>query len=212
VGLSAQEPVFVSAEVRWFWQGAMPDPIDAWFRRGAYPPGGGRPRTDEYLRTPGQHDLGVKRRGGAAGVEVKGLVERRGSSTSPFAGRIQIWCKWTSDVLTIDGQPRIAVHKTRWVRKYDTAGSVVTEVELDATERPRHAAGRLLERGCQLELVTLRVDDMKEPWSSLGFEAFGALDTLEDSLRRTMAHLSDAPSVTLGAELSYPEWLDTLRA
>jgi hypothetical protein len=113
--------------------------------------------------------------------------------------------------LTIDQQPRIAIHKTRWIRKYDTAGAVVTEIELDDTERPRHVAASRIDRGCQLELVTLRVDDRNERWASLGFEAFGELDTLEDSLHRTIAYLSDAPVVTLGAELSYPEWLDTLR-
>ena len=203
--------MFVSAELRWFWKDAAPPPLDEWFRGGAYPPGGGTPRTDEYLADPGQRELGVKRRGGTGGLEVKGLLERRRPSAAPFAGRIQIWCKWTSEVLTIDHLPRVSLQKTRWIRKYDTAGTGVSEVELDARERPRHAPERRLERGCQLELVSLRVDERDEAWSSLGFEAFGELDTLEDSLHRTVAHLaSGAPRVTPGAELSYPEWLATL--
>ena len=203
--------MLVSAEVRWFWKNAEPHPLTEWFRGGAYPPGGGTPRTDEYLVDPGQRELGVKRRGGTGGIEVKGLVERRRPAPAPFAGRVQIWCKWTSEALTIDHRPRVSIQKTRWIRKYDTAGTVVREVELDAAERPRHSPARGLERGCQLELVALRIDDRHETWSSFGFEAFGELDTLEDSLHRTVAHLApDAPRVTLGAELSYPEWLDTL--
>ena len=165
--------MFVSAEVRWFWKDAAPAVVDEWFRRGAFPPGGGTPRTDEYLLDAGQRELGVKTRGGAAGVEVKGLVERRGRSPAPFAGRVQIWCKWTSAALTIGHLPRVPLHKTRWIRRYDTAGAALTEVELDAAERPRHAPGRRLERGCQLELVALQVGDRHEMWSSLGFETFG---------------------------------------
>lgn len=201
----------VSAEVRWFWKDAAPHALEEWFRAGSFPPGGGTPRTDEYLIDRGQRELGVKRRGNTGAIEVKGLVERRQPSPAPFVGRVQIWCKWTSDALTIDRLPTLSLQKTRWIRKYDTAGTVVTEVELDADERPRHAPQRRLDRGCQLELVTLRVGDRQERWSSLGFEAFGELDTLEDSLHRTIALLaSDAPQVTLGAELSYPEWLATL--
>src|SRR3982751_1191157 len=37
--------------------------------------GGGRPREDVYLRDDRQAALGIKRRGGRPGVEVKGLVE-----------------------------------------------------------------------------------------------------------------------------------------
>lgn len=204
--------MFVSAEVRWFWKDAAPAAVDSWFRSGTCPPGGGTPRTDEYLLETGQRELGVKQRGATSSVEVKGLVELRGRSPAAFAGRVQIWCKWTSEALTIDHLPRVSLHKTRLIRKYDTAGTAVTEVELDAAERPRHDPARRLERGCQLELVALRVGDRHETWSSLGFEAFGELDTVEDSLHRIVAQLArNAPPLTLGTELSYPEWLDTFR-
>jgi len=203
--------MFVSAEVRWFWKDTAPPSLDEWFHGGAYRPGGGTPRTDEYLLDSGQRELGVKRRGGTGEIEVKGLVERRRPSASPFGARVQVWCKWTSQGLRIDHLPRVSLQKTRWLRKYDTAGTVVSEVELDAGERPRQAPERRLERGCQVELVALEVGDRHETWASLGFEAFGELDTLEDSLHRTVGHLAaDAPQLTLGAELSYPEWLATL--
>ena len=202
--------MLISAEVRWFWKPAAPRALEDWFRGGAFAPGGGTPRIDEYLIDPGQRELGVKSRGGAGGVEVKGLVEGGGVLPTPFAGRVQIWGKWRSDALTIEDRPRVALHKTRWIRKFDSAGPVVTEVALDAAEQPRRE-GQTIERGCQLELVMVRVDDRADIWWSLGFEAFGERDTLEDSLHRTVQHLAPtSPSFALGDELSYPEWLGTL--
>jgi hypothetical protein len=148
-----------------------------------------------------------------AGVEVKGLIELRRSLPAPFAARIQIWCKWRSEGLSLVHLPRVSLHKTRWLRKFDTAGPVVTEVELDAAEQPRNRPAYRIERGCQVELVTLRVGDHQDTWSSLGFEAFGELDTLEESLHRAVGHLGpDVPPYAAGAELSYPEWLETLRS
>ena len=156
---------------------------------------------------PGQLQLGIKKRDGRKGVEVKGLVAIRETSPAPFAGRPQIWCKWTSEGLTIDHLPRVAVHKTRWLRKYDTSGGGVAEVELDTRERPRDSPHRLLERGCQLELVALRLEDDGGAWWSLGFEAFGEIATVEEeppSDRRPPAWSADLEA---GLELSYPAWL-----
>jgi hypothetical protein len=171
-------------------------------------PGGGTPRTDEYAFNPKQPELGLKKRGVKDGVEVKGLVALRRRCAPPFDGQIQIWCKWTSEALTVDQLQRIAVHKTRWLRKFDTSGADVLEVEVDADERLRKSPGRLLERGCQLELVSLRLDSGPDNWWSLGFEAFGELDDIEDSLRRTALHLaSSAPNLGTGIDLSYPQWL-----
>ncbi len=164
-------------------------------------------RIDEYLVDRGQTELGLKKRGTKPGVEIKGLVAPGTTTPPPFAGRVQIWCKWTSEPLTIDHLPRVVLQKTRWLRKYERSDVEVREVELDAEERPRHAPGSQLERGCQIELVALRLAG-GSPWWSLGFEAFGELPTLEESLRRTIAHVaSAAPDITSGLERSYPAWL-----
>ena len=199
--------MLVSAELRWFWRNALPDGVDAWFRQGSIPAGGGTSRSDEYLVDTRQTELGLKKRGGGAGVEIKGLVAVRGRAPAPFDGAIQIWSKWTSHVLTIDRLPRVVVHKTRWVRKFDTSGPRLTEIELDENERPRDANVEPPERGCQVEIVALRLDS-GEAWGSVGFEAFGDLATVEDSVQRTAAHLAATISgFPRGLELSYPAWL-----
>jgi hypothetical protein len=198
--------VLVSAELRWFWRGGLPPAVEAWFRAAPFPPGGGRPRTDEYLVDPSQIELGVKKRGTEAGVEVKGLVGPRHTVSVPFSGRVQIWSKWTSEALTIDRLPRVAVEKTRWLRKYDTSGPEVVEIELDDEERPRRSPKELPERGCHFEVVSLRVDGGRMSWASVGFEAFGELSTVENSLDRTLRHVAPETSLPAGRELSYPAW------
>ena len=204
--------MLVSAELRWFWKDALPSGLETWFRSGQWPPGGGMPRMDEYLLDPGQSELGLKRRGANPGIEVKGLISVLASPVAPFVGGVQLWCKWTSDALTIDHLSRVAVRKTRWVRKYDTSNAEVSEVELDEHEKLRGSSDTLLKRGCQWELVALRVDGESADWWSLGFEAFGELATVEPSLRRTINHVAyGAPGLEGGLELSYPAWLARLR-
>jgi hypothetical protein len=195
--------LLVSAELRWFWKDALPQDVEQWFRSGEYPPGGGTRRVDEYLVDRDQTELGMKKRGSGKGVEIKGLVALGRHMTSPFEGRVQVWTKWSSETLTIDHLPRVSIAKTRWLRKYDTTGRVL-EVQLDSSERPVRA--QLLARGCQFELSA--VDHETSHWRSIGFEAFGELNTIEDSLERTLAHLAaDAPDLSAGLALSYPEWL-----
>ena len=195
----------VSAEFRWFWKDALPQGLEAFFRAGPFPPGGGKTRSDEYLVDARQIELGLKRRGGKDGIEIKGLVAVREVLPAPFEGRVQIWSKWTSNALTIDHLPRLVVHKTRWLRKFDTSGADVTEVELDAEERPRQSPEWMLERGCHFELAAIQIDE--RAWWTVGFEAFGPLDTVEESLVRTVKRLAPGPNVPPGLELSYPAWL-----
>ncbi len=106
---------------------------------------------------------------------------------------MQIWAKWISETLTIDQLSRVTVNKTRWLRKYDTSRPHVTEVQLDAAERPVGFESRQLERGCRLELVTIGIDAGNVSWWSVGFEAFGDLGNIEDSLDCVLTHL--APGV-----------------
>jgi len=200
--------VFVSAELRWFWPGSLPGGVEAWFEGGPVPPGGGQSRVDEYLVDPGQTEVGLKKRGASAGVEIKGLVGHGRDTPAPFAGRVEIWSKWNSRRLAIDGLPRVRVRKRRLVRKFDTAAGTVSEVALDADERVTGDPDRRLDRGCQLELVAIALGGEADNWWSIGLEAFGELSTVADSLDATLSHLSaGAPALTGGLGLSYPAWL-----
>ena len=202
----------VSAELRWFWTHGVPPALGDWFRGlgdGAAP-GGGAPRLDEYVLDRTQRQLGIKTRGGKSGVEVKGLVQISAEeAVAPFARRPQIWCKWTSDVLTIGHLQRTTVRKVRLLRKFDADSELLREIALDEHERPRDAAVILPTHGCHIELVSLGIEGSTTTWWTLAFEAFGPMDTVEETLHRTLAHVLRESTPQLGdaQSLSYPEWL-----
>ena len=209
--------MMVSAEARWFWQGNPPDDLERWFELRPIVAGGGVPRLDEYLLDARQKELGIKSRGDigkrpdADAIEVKGLVETRPPLSEPFPAQVQIWTKWKSPALRIDGLPCIRVWKTRRLRKFDTSGSTVLELALDAKEKLVDRAALLPALGCHIELVALEVGEPRACWWTLAFEAFGPLDTVEESLVRTMAdvHPIEPAALSGGLELSYPAWLAT---
>ena len=200
----------VSAEMRYWWADAAPSIVRDWFHAMDFPPGGGRDRDDEYLLDPDQLELGLKRRGGKAGVEVKGLVQlATASRIAPFTGRVEIWTKWTSNAIRFEGAPVVLTRKTRWLRKYDTSNAACRELPLDENEKPAGEVA-LPENGCNMELTRVRLDGTSAEWWTLGFEAFGSLDDVIRSLGRTLAWLAPgAPArlITGASEASYPEWL-----
>ena len=131
----------VSAEIRWFWKNILPPKLKEWFcnaKDNTCAAGGGKPRVDEYLYDRSQIELGLKRRGGKPGVEVKGLVTGKWGSliASPFVGPIELWTKWTSEVLELNSGWTVPTEKIRWLRKFDTAKQLPEEIPLDSKEKP----------------------------------------------------------------------------
>jgi hypothetical protein len=199
--------MLLSAEVRWFWEGRIPE-MTRWFGSGPFAPGGGEVRVDTYLVDPAQVELGVKSRGNKPGLELKVLVsERQSRGIGPLQSATQIWSKVSSTVLSLNGLPAMATHKRRWLRKFDTGGATVTEIELGEDERPR--ASGLPDDGCNVELTEVWLEDPTRVWTTLGFEAFGSFDRVERSLAATLTQMSAVamPNVGAGEALSYPAWL-----
>jgi hypothetical protein len=225
----------VSAEIRWFLNAAHAEQVDAftrWFQSGPLSPGGGTERVDVYARDASTDELGVKERDqkpGAnekTGVEVKALVVPA-LGTVNFATRdatIQIWTKLPSRSLSLpsDASARCTTRKLRWLRKFDTSGATVIEVELGggkSGEDPLNGARPNL--ACNVEWTRVKVDGDTREWWSFGAEAFafgargGVEGTLESALRQALGALTDqlGPPPALGqewTELSYPAWLRAL--
>jgi hypothetical protein len=181
----------LSAEIRWFWPDSPPPQLDEWFcnsPKHVCSVGGGEPRVDEYLSDCSQVELGLKRRGGKTGVEVKGLVTAEFAflNVPPFVGSIELWSKWTSEAL--DLKATIPVEKIRWLRKFDTTAPLPEEIPLDSRERPLgpHALPTL---GCNVELTRIMLPK-NEVWWTLGFESFGNIQTVDNSLRAVATTLA----------------------
>jgi hypothetical protein len=202
----------VSAEIRWFWpESSVPTPIGDWFIQSLRGQNEGGPdpvpesRVDTYLKCSAE--LGLKKRGGKGGVEVKGLV---GTSdlkllTPPLEGEVQIWSKWGTDAFQIDGYTTVDTAKTRWLRKFDTEQVVPTEVPLHGPSAVAFEAWP--KQGCNVEYTKVAVGNSR--WETFSFESFGSLAQVESSLRRTVEFFAPlCPGLPADAVLdSYPSWL-----
>src|SRR6266496_485145 len=202
----------VSAEIRWFWNNVPPPKLEKWFRNptdDTCAAGGGHTRPDEYLCDPNQSELGLKRRGGKTGVEVKGLIVGTFGhvAVNPFVGPIELWTKWTSEVLELKLGSTVPIDKIRWLRKFDTTKQFPEEIPVDSKEKP--LGGRdLPEFGCNVELTRIKLRSNRI-WWTLGFESFGKIETVDKSLYAVAATLATRRPPELGTGLlaSYPAWL-----
>ncbi|MEF8703657.1 MAG: hypothetical protein V5B32_10460 [Candidatus Accumulibacter sp. UW26] len=203
----------VSAEIRWFWREQPPEGFKDWFLSIVVHEvmvGGGSTRVDRYLIDPEQSELGLKARGGKTGIEVKGLVAVApdGLNTPPFAGPIELWGKWTSEALQFGSLSTRSLEKQRWLRTFDTALASPVEIPLDSEDQPLD--GHILPtQGCNVELVRIRLLPKGDTWWTYAFEAFGALESVANSLRMVASVIADRQPPPLGRPLvaSYPAWL-----
>jgi hypothetical protein len=200
--------MFVSAEIRWFWQDDCPANLRRWFDETPPAAGGGELRIDQYLLLTDQSEISIKRRGENPDVEIKGLVARIRNERGSFAPHFQLWCKWRVPASALGLTDKMIVRKIRWLRTYDGSGAAIVEVPLQFNERPLSAAA-LPQHGCNVEITKILLDGDPRQWWTLGFEAFGDLDSTLFNLRRTVEFLVSRsfPLPSCGEFLSYPSWL-----
>jgi hypothetical protein len=178
--------MLLSAEARWFWRGRCPQPVHDWFFKSGLPPGGGFSRVDKYVPQRGEPEISIKKRGDKPGFEVKGLVATRGGpELEPLAPHIEIWCKWPCTIPGLNLTNELLATKTRWLRKFDTSKYVRAEIPLDANEKPK-AGYSLPIQGCNVELTEVKMAGHSGMWWTLGFEAFGDLDSVPTNLTLTV--------------------------
>jgi hypothetical protein len=174
------------AEVRWFWRGHCPQEVRDWFFKTGLSPGRGLSRIDRYIPQRNEAEISVKKRGDKPGVEVKGLVTtRRSPELEPLANHLEIWCKWSCTIPGLNLKDDVAITKTRWLRKFDTSKYVRSEIPLDPNEKPK-AGYSLPIQGCNVELTEVQIVGHSGVWWTLGFEAFGELDTVPANLSLTL--------------------------
>ena len=199
-----------TAEVRWFFEGPVPDEIERWFCRGDLL-SQAAPREDHYLLFPASLGLNVKLREGR--LEIKSLVKALGARTlaTDITGHVQMWEKRSGGDAALREFERlrtsaphlwIAVKKERLLRKFSLDGGSIKEA----------AAGKVfLSEGCTVELTRIAVDG-KAHWS-FAFEAYGDPSRVEESLMRVASHVLSDKRRLQGAfspanSHSYPEWLE----
>jgi hypothetical protein len=194
----------ITAEIRWFWPGRPPPRFVDWFTAAGpswEAASDSRTRIDEYLRDHAHTTLGIKKRGGSEGVEIKGLISTRPTvlELAGCACAVGLWGKWSSN-FKLDQQALIKVVKQRFMRRFRVGAGSVTDVSA--------AESGARQSGCDAELTLLEGPD-GAPWWTVGFEAFGDFDQVESDLVATVAAMaSRSPPRLRGAEASgYPGWL-----
>jgi hypothetical protein len=132
------------------------------------------------------------------------LRNERGS----FAPHVELWCKWRVQASALEISDKVIVRKVRWLRTYDASDAAIVEIPLQLNERPLSGAA-LPQHGCNVELTKVLLDRDPRQWWTLGFEAFGDLDSTPVDLRRTVEFLVSRsfPLPSSGEFLSYPSWL-----
>ncbi len=200
--------MYISGEIRWFFDGPLPDDVREWFES----PGLGisEPRrTDNYLLLPGCTTTGVKLREGR--FEIKALT--RPPIPASYANRISGlkdgWIKWSRkagdervlrDILVGDEDTWISVSKARHLRLFSLESGEPEELA------PR---SRMLAKGCQVELGAIELGGDRRAWS-LSFEAFGQADEvlgLLDSVVEQFAGNPPPVALRQAHSMSYPVWL-----
>ena len=200
--------MFVSTEIRWFYPDECPANLHRWFGEMSPAPGGGKLRIDEYLSQTNQSEVSIKKRGGKPGVEIKGLIAVCRSELVPFAPYVELWCKWRLHASALEMTKRMIIQKTRWIRTYDTSGAAIVEIPLQADEKPLNGQP-LPQQGCNVEISKIQIAEEPRQWWTLGFEAFGDLDSAPGNLLKTTQYLiaHSFPLPICGEFLNYPSWL-----
>jgi hypothetical protein len=187
-----------TAELRWFFHGPAPVPVEGWFEKTADPP---QQRSDMYLVLSGTDALGVKIRGGTTKFELK-LRPRPGQRLGlpgGVTGQLEEWQRWSFGRPAITRlAPRLGLPKAHWLK-------VVKRRRMTTIPWRGNA-------GCRVELTSL--ETQRQEWTTVAFESYGpdvdlvpALEAAADALFGSI----DLPG-NLDAELScgYPGWLATL--
>ena len=198
----------LSAELRWFWSGEPAKEFDRWFVEAGQGWPAAKPlktRLDDYLVDPRQSALSIKKRSNGSIVEIKGLITARNQTLS-FANctaSIELWAKWPISALDLSSGRVVTIEKQRRMRSFRAMSAGVREVPPTAEDPGTDAAS-----GCNVELTRISGPD-RSSWWTLGFEAFGALEEIEDLLAATLADMNrrTPPSPTSGQACSYATWL-----
>jgi hypothetical protein len=214
-----------TVEVRWFYEGDVPETTLQRFRSGELPQDRGtvEERTDVYLYLAGVDSLGIKLRGtntrrenDADQLEIKRRQFEGGVVTfmPGVTGRLERWMKWAfhgessdpqlSSMLTAKDEAWVSVGKVRYQRKYTVTGDK-SVVALPLNEWP--------ENGCNVELTEV-IAPGGQGWWTLGLEAFGKSDvTIEDNLSLSANFFFS--DIGLGKfeekdSYGYPRWLNVV--
>ena len=170
--------MFATTEVRWFYEGKLPDPVADWFYH--FNPVIQQPRTDYYLNFTERARVGIKLR--EENIQIKTRISAFESLRYLLnvAGEAAKYERWSFPVvgneewITLINRPDvwIPVKKMRRMMRFTLDGGYPDQIEMEESA----------DNGCEVELSQVEVTG-KAYWS-LAFESFGP--TAEVNLEKTV--------------------------
>jgi len=193
----------MSLELRWFFEGPLPDEISEWCLKKGFLKE--RTRTDTYLLFPSS-DLGVKLRDGKLQIKYLISAEEFHSEDHEISGKMETWRKSslplkdpsTNPFQDVEG-PQIAVEKERDSRRY----------EVDPTKGIVTPSDKRVAQGIMIEVTKLTIEGIQ--WWTLAFDALG--EKQKECLQLGVTSvLKDYPGPKPQKEksFSYPKWLSII--
>lgn len=201
--------MLISAELRWFERGTLPEAIAQWFQHelGDYL-APAEERVDIYLYLPKCEYMGIKLRQGR--LEIKWRKAELGIMRFGDAveGKAEKWGKWLCEDPTQESfHPQhfaaenswVSVKKKRSQRQYQVIpGKLIKAVPVTES----------IDQGCTVELTQLSINDNN--WWSLAFEALGEDDCLINNLQAVASEVfqtSGGLKLQVQESYAYPSWL-----
>ncbi len=199
---------YTTAEIRWFYKGAVPEHINKWYLPVKSNPEQKPERTDLYLLN-NSDNLGIKIREGR--IELKQQLKRYPSVQfgPTIGGQPGLWRKWVFNLTKQNIFSEMDKEK-EWLpvaKKRQLARFEITEQN---TILPV-STSKLCDNGCEVELSAIFVKGQQ--WWSICFEAFGDAPNVHQTLLLMCDHFfkaTKAPELKAGYAYGYPVFLKSL--
>ena len=206
-----------TAEIRWFFKGQILKEIREWFNGFDNFPASTQTRTDHYLRLP-DTGIGIKIREGL--IEHKQLRWGEGEkwrdgdgerwSSGECSGIFRYFQKWSFPLDDTAAIPEMLMaHRESWlgIIKERSMRILVLDknnnIKCTSYEEVKGTAV-----GWELTMINIQGTD--EVWWTMGFEAFGTVEKLEETLIKICNTILPECPLLLTPEdcYSYPHWLN----
>ena len=202
--------MYSSCEIRWFFEGKIPEEIFHWYLSIDKDCQQQSPRIDHYLKLPKENSLGIKLREGR--IEIKKQNEKPSllKINEKVSGYSDCWEKWSFELNDPNPLPIAVPGFKEWIAVEKKRQLFLFEVA-DGNCFVKNPHNGLLKNGCIAELTSLTVDNI-QGWT-IGLEAFGETSNMKNSLLVVCSHIfsgQDCPTFKEGNSISYPGWLRTL--
>jgi len=193
-----------TSEIRWFYDGEIPDEICNWIQNLKGEIESQPPRTDVYLNINDTPNLGIKFREGR--FEVKQKMKKLGEFTSNnISGKAELWKKWS--FVAEDGKiPLADIQNGEWVEI--TKSRKLKKYIISETGEIKEGFDNYQSDGCNLELTKI-ICKMKSFWT-LGLETYGQTNSLHHNLKTAFEFVFQSKfpiKLNPSDSFSYPEWI-----